>query len=148
MDFSKLSQSNHIALGGATVALVSGVFPWYSAGFVSRGAGALGGLGILCVLGGVVILLMKVLEMQDVEFQGLSAEQLAMIVTAAGVLFMILAVLFTSGWGRSFGMFMGVVSGGAALTGTVLSAKDEGIEIPSVEDITGGGSDSAGPSTF
>ena len=123
MDFSKLSQNNQIAAGGAVMTLISGFLPWFS--FPTIGGISGGGLmwlGILLTLAGAAVLLMKVFEMQDLKIQGLSAEQLAMVLAALGLAFMLLKVLIgQSPWNRSWGMFVSLIAGGATLAGTFLS---------------------------
>lgn len=152
MDFSKLSQNNQIAAGGAAVTLISGFLPWFS--FPTLGGISGGGLmwlGILVTVAGAAVLLLKVLEVQDLEVQALSAEQLAMVLVALGVALMLLkALIGETAWMRSWGMFVGIIAGGATLAGTFLSAKDEGIGIPSANDFTGGDGDSSsgGTTTF
>ena len=85
MDFSKLSQNNQIAAGGAVMTLISGFLPWFSFPTIGGiGGGGLMWLGILLTLAGAAVLLMKVFEMQDLKVQGLSAEQLAMVLAALG----------------------------------------------------------------
>ncbi|MGK0226021.1 MAG: hypothetical protein ACKVIQ_19800 [Acidimicrobiales bacterium] len=152
MDFSKLSQNNQIAAGGAVMTLISGFLPWFSFPTIGGiGGGGLMWLGILLTLAGAAVLLMKVFEMQDLKVQGLSAEQLAMVLAALGLAFMLLKVLIgQSPWNRSWGMFVSLIAGGATLAGTFLSGKDVGIGIPTADDFKGSGDDSpsGGTSTF
>ena len=154
MDFSKLSQNEQIAAGGGLVTLISGFLPWFSFGGIgSINGGGLMWLGILLTLAGVVILLMKVLDVQDINFGDVSAEQIAMILVGIGLVFLLLkALIGESLWSRSWGMFVGVIAAGAALFGVLQSNKAKGIGLPSANDFGGsGGTGSSGggdPTTF
>jgi len=165
MDFSKLTQNNQIVAGGTVVTLISGLLPWFSFSFGSGpqsgfGSGLFGLFGILLVVAGGSLLLMKVLDVQDVKIQDLSAEQLAMVVAALGVLFILLRVLFKgsdplgiSDVSRSWGMWVGLLAAIATLAGIFLSSKDAGVGIPTADNFKsegsgGGDTPSGGTSTF
>lgn len=149
MDFSKLTNNNMIAAGGGVGALLSAFMPWFGFGGFNVNGGGLMWLGILCILGGVTVLLLKVLDQQNIELQGLSAEQIAMVLTGLGLLFFLLKLLIGESLvSRQWGAFFGVIAAGAALAGSFLSAKDEGIGLPSADDFKGEGSGGGETTTF
>jgi len=172
MDFSKLSQNNWIAAGGGLLTFIAGFLPWFSWGDDSLSglgldlsvnqsgfdAGLFAILGILLCVAAAVILVLKVMDIQDVNASNLSAEQIAMILAAVGTLFILLRILIAPGGGfnisasRAWGGFLAFIAAGATTAGAFLSAQDKGIGIPSADDFTGGGGgggNSGGtPSTF
>lgn len=154
MDFSKLNQNEQIAAGGGLVAFISGFLPWFSfGGLGSISGGGLMWFGLLLTLAGAAILVMKVLDVTDVNFGDVSAEQIAMILAVAGFGFVLLkALIGQAGWSRSWGMFVGIIAAGATLYGILQSNKEKGISLPSADDFggSGGGGSTGGgdPTTF
>jgi len=149
LDFSKLSRNEMIVAGGVLGTLISSVLPWFSAGPVSINGGSLMWLGVLLIIGGGAVLLMKSLDVQDVTINQVSAEQLAMVLVGAGTVFFLLKLLIGQQfWGRSWGMFFGILAAGATLYGAYSAAQEKGISLPSADDFTGPGDGDGEATTF
>jgi len=141
MDFSKLSQNQKIALGGGALAIISLFLPWY--GFLSINisafdSGFLAWGGLLFAIAGAVILLLKALEINDVKVGNLAAEQLALLLAAAGFVLIVLRLL-TESTATKFGLFAGLIAAAAVAYGVFGSMKDSGIEMPTADDFKSSG---------
>lgn len=156
MDFSKLSQNNMIAAGGGVVAFIASILPWYSVDFglgsVSTsawGSGIAAWLGCLLALAAGVLIALKAMGQSTPEVGGLKTEQLAMILAALGALLILLRWLTATDF-TAFGLYLGLIASIATAAGAFLSGKDVGVGIPSADDFSGGGDDTAsgGTSTF
>jgi hypothetical protein len=146
MDLSKLSQNQKIAAGGGALALVSMFLPWYGFSFGGFGSasinawssGFLAWGGIVLAIAGATILTLKVLEVQDVTVGKLAAEQLALILAAAGVVLIILRWLTETSFVK-FGLFIGLVAAAAVAYGAFGAMKDAGLEMPTADDFKSSG---------
>jgi len=141
MDFSKLSTNNWIAGGGGLGALIALFLPWYGAdfgfdiGFSINGwnAGFFAWFGSLLAVAAGGIIVAKVLDVADIKVANLTSEQLAMVVGATGAAFVLLRFV-TAASATKFGLWLGILSAGAAVAGAYLTAKDAGVGIPTADD--------------
>ncbi len=141
MDLSKLSQNQKIAAGGGVLALVSMFLPWYGFSFSGFGgasinawsSGILAWGGIVLAIAGAAIVTLKVLEVQDVTVGNLAAEQLALILAAAGVVLIVLRWLTENSFVK-YGLFLGLVAAAAVAYGSFGAMKDAGLEMPTADD--------------
>lgn len=155
MDFSKLTQNNWIAAGGGILAFIATLLPWYSVDFGfgasastnGWGSGIAAWLGCLLALAAGVLVALKASGQQEVKAGGLATEQLAMILAAIGFVLVLLRWLTQTSY-TSFGLYLGLIATAAAAAGSFLSAKDNGIGLPTGDDFTGGGSSGGGTSEF
>lgn len=155
MDFSKLTPNNWIAGGGGLVSLINIFLPWYgidfgggfgSANFNAFDAGILAWGGALLATAAGALVLLKALGVFEAKVGSLTTEQFAMILGALGFLFILLKLLVDNDITK-FGIYLGLIAAAATAVGAFLSAKDEGVGIPSADDFKGGGDD-GGSSTF
>jgi hypothetical protein len=146
MDLSKISQNQKIALGGGVLAIISLFLPWY--GFSFGGVGANIGAfdsgfwawgGLFLAIAGAVILVLKAMEISDAKVGKLAAEQLALLLGAAGVVFIILRWLTQNDLVK-YGLFIGLISAAAVTYGAFGSMKDAGLEMPSADNFKSGDS--------
>ncbi|MEM7093128.1 MAG: hypothetical protein AAF567_09000 [Actinomycetota bacterium] len=153
MDFSKMTTNNWIAGGGGLVSLINIFLPWYSIDFglgsvtanaFDAGAGAWLG-ALLCAAGGILVAL-KALDVFEAKLGSLATEQLAMMLGALGLLFILLRLLTMTDF-TAFGIYLGIIAGGAVIFGALQSGKDIGVGIPSADDFKGDGG-GGGSSTF
>lgn len=154
MDFSKLSQNNWIAGGGGLLALLALFFPWYGTGFGGDLAGfnvSISGwnsgfaawFGCLLGIAAGALIVLKAMDIFEAKVGGLATEQLAMVVGGLGLLLVLLRFLTQTG-GAKIGLFLGIIGVAAAAAGAFLSAKDNGIGLPTADDFGGGGGGGAG----
>lgn len=145
MDLSKLSTNNMIAGGAALVAFINMFLPWYGEDFgivsVNANAWDMGilawGGALLAVAAGVLVVL-KRLEIFEAKVGSLTTEQFAMVLGALGTIFILLRLLTETDFTK-FGVYLGLITAAAVTAGAFLSAKDEGVGIPSTDDFRGEG---------
>ena len=144
MDLSKLSQNQKIALGGGVLAIISLFLPWYGFSFAGVGAnigafdsGFFAWAGLVLAIAGAVILTLKALDVSDVKVGNLEAEQLALILAAVGVVFIILRWLTETSLVK-YGLFAGLIAAAAVAYGAFGAMKDEGLEMPTADDFKSG----------
>lgn len=143
VDLSKLNQNQKIA-GGAGALLVINLFlPWYSVSF--------GGFGIsinafraefwawggsFLAIAGAVLIVLKALEIQNIEVGKTSADALGLYLGIAGFALILLRLL-TQTSGASIGLFLGILASAAVAYGAFANAKDAGIALPGVPGVGG-----------
>ena len=158
MDFSKLSQNNWIAGGGALLALLALFFPWYGTGFGGDlsgfnvsingwSSGLAAWLGCLLGVAAGALIVLKVMDIFEANVGGLETEQFAMILGGLGLVLVLLRFL-TQTSGSKIGLYLGIIGVGAAAAGAFLSAKDKGIGVPTGADFGGGSTGDGNPTTF
>jgi hypothetical protein len=155
MDFSKLSPNNMIAGGGGLVSLINIFLPWYGVDFGfgasvtanAFDAGFFAWAGALLAVAGGVLVVLKALGVFEAKVGALTTEQFAMVLAAVGTLFILLKLLFDNDFTK-YGLYLGFIAAAATTVGAFLSAKDEGVGLPSADDFKGGGSGGGGSSTF
>ena len=144
MDFSKLSRNQQLALGGGVLALISLFVPWYGisglgisinasafdAGFFAWG-------GLLLTIAAATILILKALDIRDVEVGNLAAEQFALILGAVGLVFILLRWITDSDFTK-FGLYLGIIAAGLTTYAAYGAMQDEGLEMPSADDFKSG----------
>lgn len=150
MDFSRLTTAHKIGLGGAIVLLVASFLPWYSVGaagftFSLNGwnAGFWAWFGILLGLGGGVVLGLKAFGTQDVRAGGLAAEQIALVLGALSVVFILLRMI-TAMDGVAFGLFLGLIGAAAVAYGSYQAMTDAGLTVDDMKRGMGGGGTGGG----
>jgi hypothetical protein len=154
MDFSKLSNGDKIALGGGLLLFVSSFFPFFGFGTETIGGVVYGGgstngwdhnwvwIGLVLVLIGVAILVLRSLDITNIKIGTIKAEQLALMVVALGTLLIVIQLLV--GWHgvpRKWGIWVAVVLAGVTLFGTFTAMRTKGIGLPDADDFRslGGG---------
>ena len=155
MDFSKLSPNNMIAGAGGLVSLINIFLPWYGVDFgfgasVTANAFDAGFLAwfpaLLAVAAGVLVVL-KALDVWEAKAGALTTEQLAMMLGAVATVLILLKLLTDNDFTK-YGIYLGLIAAAVTAVGAFLSAKDEGVGLPSADDFKGGGSGGGGSSTF
>lgn len=146
MDLSKLSQNQKIALGGGVLAIISLFLPWYGFSFAGIGSnigafdsGLFAWGGLILAIAGSAIVVLKAMEVTDAKIANLAAEQLALLLSGLGVIFIILRWLTENDFVK-FGLFIGLVSAAAVAYGAFGAMKDEGLELPTADDFKSGDS--------
>jgi hypothetical protein len=155
MDMSRLTTAHKIGLGGAVVLLVASFLPWYSAsGFGIRisingwDAGFLGVLGILLGVAGGVVLALKAFGTRDVKGGGFAAEQIALLLGAASLIFIVLKLIVDS-TSAAYGLFLSAIAAAALAYGSFKAMTEAGMNMDDMKRQMGGGPDEppAGPPT-
>ena len=139
MDFSKLSQNQKIAVGGGGLAIISLFLPWYGFSFGGIGAnigafdsGFFAWGGMLLAIAGAVILVLEAFDISNIQAGNLEGEQIALIVSALGVVFVLLRWITETSLVKS-GLFVGLISAAAVAYGAYGTMQDEGLEMPSTD---------------
>lgn len=120
MDVSRLSQAEKTVIGGAIIVLIGGFQPWYQVAGLGIGGWrtGFGSLGLLAVLGGAAIVILKAFELSDVGrgTPGM-AERLALMLMGVGAGLSLLQLLAVSAFvGR--GLYITLAGAGIAAYGT------------------------------
>jgi len=114
MDFSKLSASQQLTVGAAAAMVLISFIPWYGvAGATSYSAwrsGLFGPLAVVAVVAAGVVLMMEAMDRAPVD----SPAAITFYLTAAGVAFVILRLIFTDNQPRRIGLFLAAASAGVA----------------------------------
>jgi len=155
MDISKLTPNNWIAGGGGLVSLINIFLPWYGVDFGfgasvtanAFDAGFLAWFGALLAVAAGTLVVLKALGIFEAKVGSLTPEQLAMVLGALAFVLILLKLLSDNDFTK-YGIYLGLIAAAATAAGAFLSAKDEGIGIPSADDFKGGGGESGGSSTF
>lgn len=144
MDFSRLTMAHKIGLGGGIVLLVSSFLSWYSVGafgvsFSVSGwsAGFWAWFGILLGLAGAVVLGLKAFGTSDVKAGGLAAEQIAVILGTASVVFIVLRFL-TQTTAVAFGLFLGLIGAAGVAFGAFRAMTEAGMGVDDMKRSFGG----------
>ena len=140
MDFSKLSRTQQIALGGGVLAIISLFVPWYgvsglgiSINASAFDAGLFAWGGLLLTIAAAAILVLKAMEVTDVKVGKLAAEQFALILGGIGLVFIVLRWLTDNDFTK-FGLYLGLIAAGVVTYAAFGAMKDEGLEMPSADD--------------
>ena len=135
MDLSRLSTAYKIGLAGTVGLLISSFLPWYSVeifgeSFSLNGWDAefLAWFGIVLGLAAGVILALKAFGTKDVRAGGFAAEQLALVLAALSVIFIVLR-LVTESTAVAFGLFLGLVSAAAIAYGAYKAMTEAGMSV-------------------
>ncbi len=142
MDFSKLSRNQQIAVGSGALVLVSSFLPWFGwreASINAWDSNFFGWGGTVLVIAGVVLLALKVFEIQDVKAGNLAAEQIALLAVGLGAIFILVPFLFGFdvlgvSFPRKFGIFLALIGAAGATYGTFSAMSDAGLEMPTADD--------------
>jgi len=114
MDFSKLSASQQITVGAAAAMVLISFIPWYgvsgATAFSAWRSGIAGPLAVITIAAAGVILMMEAMDRAPVD----SPAAIAFYLTAAGVGFVVLRMIFTDNQPRRIGLFLGAVAAGVA----------------------------------
>lgn len=149
MDFSKMSNGAKITLIGGIVLFISSFLPWYGAfGFSINGWDSQfwAVFGILLGVAAAVVLALKVFGVFTATVGPFKVEQIAFMLGALGTIFLVLR-LITETSNMKFGLFVGILSAAAVTFGTFTAMKEEGIDLPDMDDFKsfGGGEGSPPP---
>ena len=140
MDLSKFSTGEKITVVGAIIALISSFLPWYSLPVVSyfgvtAGVGGSvslwtmhGFAGFLVLIGAVVaiaVILLRVFEVFDISEQNVPEPMVVLVAAVVSVLGGLWGLLSTNGWGRSWGMWVGLIGIVIFIIGAVMKFQEE-----------------------
>lgn len=129
---NNLTTGQKLAVGGGAVLLVASFLPWYSAFGISINAwdsGFLAWGGVMLGVVGAGLIAMKAFGKGSKTAGGLATEQLALVLTAAGTLLILLRLLTESSL-VSFGLFLALVAAAVAAYGSFAATKEQGLDIP------------------
>jgi hypothetical protein len=141
----RLSTAQKIGVGGAIVLLVASFLPWYSVSLGGFGsisikawdAGFWAWAGVLLGVAGGVILALKAMGTRDVQAGGLGAEQIALLLGALSVVFILLRFLTESSL-VGFGLFVGLVGAALVAYGAFMEMKSRGLTVDDMKRGFGG----------
>lgn len=135
MDLSRLTTAYKIALAGTVGLLISSFLPWYSISVFGESFSINGWdaefwawFGILLGLAAGVILGLKAFGTQEVRAGGFAAEQIALVLAALSVVFIVLRFI-TESSAVSFGLFLGLVSAVAIAYGAYKAMTEAGMSV-------------------
>ncbi|MFP5298660.1 MAG: hypothetical protein ACLGHL_06720 [Actinomycetota bacterium] len=129
---NNMTMGQKIAVGGGVVLLVSSFLPWYSAFGISISAwdsGFLAWGGVLLGVVGAALIGMKAFGKNAASAGGLATEQLALVLTAAGTLLILLRLITESSL-VSFGLFLGLLAAAVAAYGSFTATREQGLDVP------------------
>jgi len=147
MDFSKISNGAKITLIGGIALLISSFLPWYGAfGFSINGWDSQfwAIFGILLGIAAATILALKVFGVFTAAIGPFKPEQIALMLGALSTLFLLLRWI-TETSSTKFGLFLGILSAAAITFGAFTAMKEEGIEMPDMDDFKSFGGGDGGP---
>lgn len=127
-----MTMGQKLAAGGGLVLLIASFLPWYSAFGISINAwdsGFLAWGGVVLGVVGAAFIAMKALGKGEKSAGGLATEQLALVLTAAGTVLILLRLLTESSL-VSFGLFLALIAAAVAAYGSFTATKEAGLDIP------------------
>lgn len=144
MDLSKLSIGDKLAIVGGIIILVAGFLPWYSwsSGNVFGVAGVnvsaslwdiSGGIAFLILAGAIVgaaVILLRMFDVFDIADQGVPEAMVVLIAAAVSGVFTLFRVASIpgggiAGYGRSWGLWIGLVGAVLYVVGGFMKFQDE-----------------------
>lgn len=131
-DLNNMTMGQKLAVGGGAVLLIASFLPWYSAFGISISAwdsGFLAWGGVLLGVVGAGLIAMKAFGKNAANAGGLATEQLALVLTAAATLLILLRLLTESSL-VSFGLFLGLIAAAVAAYGSFTATKEAGLDLP------------------
>jgi len=123
VDLSKLSPSQQITVGAAGAMVIVSFLPWFGNQFINVNAWSSGFTalaGTLLVIAAGVILVMESSDMPTVD----SPAEIVFYLSAAGLAFVAIRLLFTWGAPRKFGIFLALIAAGVATWGAFQNRAD------------------------
>jgi len=136
MDLSKLNTNQKIVGGAGILAIIALFLPWYgfsafgiSASENAFGSGFWAWCGTLLVIAAAVIVVLKI---ADLKAGNLAAEQLALLLAALGLLFIVIRLL-TENDLLKFGIWVALIAAVGVAYGTFAAMKDAGMAMPNAD---------------